>query len=201
MRAEDLKDWLRMAEVEETESGFAGRGDTWRMLVKLVQNIWETGEIPRQMLWTIMVLIPKGNSGDFRGIGLLEVLWKVLEKVINARLSSSIDLHDALHGFRAGRGCGTGIMEAKLDQQLAFMEQRPLYGIFLDLRKAYDAMDRGRCMGILRDCGVGDKTLRLIAWFWRDAEMVCRASGYYGRRFRDRRGVIQGGPLSLTISN
>ena len=50
MRAEDLKDWLRMAEVKETESGFAGRGDTWRMLVKLVQNIWETGEIPRQML-------------------------------------------------------------------------------------------------------------------------------------------------------
>ena len=92
-----------------------------------------------------MVLIPKGNSGDFRGIGLLEVIWKVLEKVIDARLSSTIDLYDALHGFRAGRGCGTGIMEAKLAQQLAFIEQRPLYGIFLDLRKAYDAMDRGRC--------------------------------------------------------
>ena len=51
-----------------------------------------------------MVLIPKGNSGDFSGIGLLEVLWKVLEKVIDTQLSSSIDLHDALHGFRAGRG-------------------------------------------------------------------------------------------------
>ena len=69
------------------------------MLVALVQNIWETGEIPRQMLWTIMVLIPKGNSGDFRGIALLEVIWKVVEKVIDARLSSSIDLHDAFHGF------------------------------------------------------------------------------------------------------
>ena len=84
MRAEDLKHWLAMMETEETESGFAGRGDTWRMLVQLVQNIWETGEIPRQMLWTIMVLIPKGNSGDFRGIGLLEVIWKVLEKMIDA---------------------------------------------------------------------------------------------------------------------
>ena len=51
MRAEDLKDWLRgveeeeEAEAEETE-GFQGRGDTWRMLVKLIQHIWETREIP-----------------------------------------------------------------------------------------------------------------------------------------------------------
>ena len=75
-------------------------------------------------------------------------------------------------------------MEAKLVQQLAFMEQCPLYAIFIDLRKAYDAMDRGRSLDILRDCGVGEKTLRLIARFWRDAELVCRAGGYYGRPFR-----------------
>ena len=56
-------------------------------------------------------------------------------------------------------------------------------------------------MEILRDCGVGEKVLRLIASFWRDAELVCRASGYCGRPFRDRRGVTQGGPLSPTIFN
>ena len=73
MRAEDLKDWLRGVEVkEEKGEAFAGQGDTWRILVTLVRNIWETGEIPRQMLRTIMVLIPKGNSGDFRGL----VCWK-----------------------------------------------------------------------------------------------------------------------------
>ena len=95
--------------------GYGGARDMWRLVVKLIHHIWETGEIPRQMLWIIVVLIPKGNSGDFRGIGLLEVLWKVLEKVLDALLST-IELHDALHGFRAGRGCGTGIMEAKLVQ-------------------------------------------------------------------------------------
>ena len=40
-------------------------------------------------------------------------------------------------------------MEAKLAQQLAYVEQCPLYGIFLDLRKAYDAMDRERVVSIL----------------------------------------------------
>ena len=32
-------------------------------------------------------------------------------------------------------------------------------GIFLDLRKAYDAMDQDRCLKILRGVGVGEKTV------------------------------------------
>ena len=95
------------------------------MLVKLVQHIWETGEIPYQMLRVIVVLIPKGSSGDYLGIGLLEVVWKSIERVVDARLSK-IELHDALHGFRATRGCGTGIMEAKLVQRLVYQEQCPM---------------------------------------------------------------------------
>ena len=56
-------------------------------------------------------------------------------------------------------------------------------------------------MEILWDCGVGEKALRLIARFWRDAELVCRAGGYYGRPFCARRGVTQGGPPSHTLFN
>ena len=167
--------------------------------MQLLQHIWETGDIPRQMLLTIVVLIPKGG-GDYHGIGLLEVSWKVIEGVIDGRLKG-VALHDSLHGFREKRGCGTGIMEAKLTQQLAFVEQCPLYGVFLDLRKAYDAMDRSRCLLILKDCGVGFKTLRLIQRFWDGSVLVCRASGCYGEPFKARRGVTQGGPVSPTIFN
>ena len=51
-------------------------------------------------------MIPKGNSGDFHGINLLEVVWKVIKKIIGARLKC-VPLYDALHGFRPGRGYGT----------------------------------------------------------------------------------------------
>ena len=64
--------------------------------------------------------------GDFRGIGLLEVIWKLIERVLNERLSK-IELHDYLHGFRAKLGCGTTIMEAKFVQQLTSRQQRPLH--------------------------------------------------------------------------
>ena len=74
------------------------------------------------MLWMIIVLVPKGNSGDFQGIGLLEVILKVIEWMLDERISV-IPVHGALHGSQAKRVYGTGIVETKLAQQLTFLEQ------------------------------------------------------------------------------
>ena len=71
----------------------------------------------------------------------------------------------------------------------------------MDLKRAYDAMDRGRCLKILRNVGIGEKTLRLFSRFWRESQMVCRAAGFYGTLFKARRSVTQGGHLLLTIFN
>ena len=95
--------------------------------------------IPQQMRWVITVLIPKGG-GEYQGIGLMEPIWKVLERIVDHRLETIV-LHDSFHGCLKHRGMGTVIIEAKLAQQLAHLEQAPFYGVFIDLRKAFDAMD------------------------------------------------------------
>ena len=69
-----------------------------------------------------MVLIPKGK-GEFRGIGLVEVTWKLMTVILHRRLTTGLQLHDVLHGFREGHGTGTATLEAKLLQQLAAMRE------------------------------------------------------------------------------
>jgi len=202
MRAEHVKAWLQgMLEEEDPESqgNFAGHGDNWKLFVELVQAVWTHGIIPHQMLWSIVVLIPKGG-GDYRGIGLLEPIWKVLEHIMDCRLDA-IELHECLHGCRAHRGTGTGMIEAKLAQQLSYLELKPFYGVFLDLKKAFDSMDRERCILILKGYGAGPRMIRLIRGYWCDAIMVCRALGNYGMPFKAGRGVTQGGPLSAKLFN
>jgi hypothetical protein len=110
-----------------------------------------------------------------------------MERAMDLRLEK-IKLHDSLHGCLARRGTGTGIIEAKLAQQLAHLEQRPFFGVFIDLKKVFDH-------------GVGPQMLRLIRNFWETATNVCRAKGNYGRPFKAGRGVTQGGPLSAKLFN
>ena len=101
--------------------------------------------------------------------------------LIDGRLQG-IEFHDCLHSFQSGRGTGTAITEVKLAQQLAYLEQVPLwYGIFIDLWKwkAYDAMDRGRCIEIMEAYGVGPNIIHLLNSFWDEAELVCRAHGVF----------------------
>ena len=86
-------------------------------------------------------------------------------------------------------------MQSSCSSSPTYREQALLFCIFLDLRKAYDAMDHGRCMDILEDSGVGPRARRVIQQFWDLSEMACRASGYYGRVFKAGRGATQGGPL------
>ena len=121
--------------------------------------------------------------------------------ILNRRFKSSVTYHDALHGFRAGHGTGTVTLEAKLLQQLAAMKEKVPYVIFLYLNKAYDALDRSRCLEILEGYGVGPNTRRLLKTYWRRLTMVPRAGGYYGKAFKGERGVTQGDPLSPTIFN
>ena len=138
MCAQHVKVWLRgVLEEEDLESqGNEGKGENWRLFVKLVQVVWTHGIIPHQMLWSIVVLIPK-DGGDYRVIRLLEPIWKVLERIVDCRLAA-IELHDCLHGCRAKRGTGTAVIEAKMAQQLSYLELKPFYGVFLDLKNAFD---------------------------------------------------------------
>ena len=87
-----------------------------------------------------MVLITN-SGGEYRGIGIVETIWKVCMSIINSRIRSYIVLHDVLHGFQQGRGTWTAIMEAKLEQQLTGIFHEPLFQVFIGVRKAYTSLD------------------------------------------------------------
>ena len=59
---------------------------------------------------------------------------------------------------------GTATLEVKLLQQLAALREEVLYVIFLDLTKAYDALDSSRCLEILEGYDVGPRARGLLLW-------------------------------------
>ena len=92
----------------------------------LVQLAFGGGTMQKDIDWEEMALLPKGK-GDYWGVGIAEVLWKVCAVVVNCCLKRSAVLHDALHWFIEGKGTGTANLEAKMSQHLVGLAHKPLF--------------------------------------------------------------------------
>ena len=117
------------------------------------------------------------------------------------RLAEAIDFVDEVHGFRRKRGTYTAIGERKLRMQRAVCESKPLYQIYLDLRKAYDSVDRGRIMKLLEKYKVGPKVRRYIDKVWKNQKYFLRQGGFYSKAVYVQRGCTQGDIDSPIIFN
>ena len=80
VRAEHLKEWVKAYREHYPYQG------NWNRVVDLIQTCFREQQVPTQILWSTVVLLPKGN-GNYRGIGLLEISWKVIESIINRRIA------------------------------------------------------------------------------------------------------------------
>ena len=64
-----------------------------------------------------------------------------------------------LNRFRSGRGKGDAALEAKMTQQLTSTREAVLFEVFLDIKRAYDALDPDMCLEILAVYRVGPRTI------------------------------------------
>ena len=58
-------------------------------MVELVQLAFQDGVITEEAAWKAVVLILKGG-GEYRGIGLVEVIWKAVAVIINPHFTAAI---------------------------------------------------------------------------------------------------------------
>ena len=188
LRAEDLKRFV--AEHESAESV------PLRIVFDIVQSAFSSGSLPQALNVAILVLLRKPCGNEFRGIGLLETVWKLISSIIDLRMKEAVEFDDSIHGFRQQRGTGTAVLRNKLRMQTAFAKHVTLKQLYLDMKKAYDTLDRSRTLLILEAYGIGPNILRIIRTFWERHTVIPRASGYHGRAFKATRGVTQGDIMS-----
>ena len=123
------------------------------------------------------------------------MLWKVVEAIINTCLRTSIQFHDALHGF-----CVVNT-KIKIAQELTCINQYPIFLVFLDVRKASDTVERFRLIRNLERYSVGPQMYELLATFWVHQKFATRKTGYHSPKCKATYGTVQGGIISPNLFN
>ena len=81
------------------------------------------------------------------------------------------------------------------------MVKMTLHFIFLDLRKAYDTVNRKRLLEIIERYGVGPNILGLLKFYWDKQHCVVKYGKYHREIFVPYRGATQGSVVFTTLFN
>ena len=79
----------RGEEAKEERENTAVDMSNWVKVVALEREAFGEGLLAEEAMWQAVDMIPKGKE-DYRGISLMEVMCKVVEEILNFRLTSSI---------------------------------------------------------------------------------------------------------------
>jgi hypothetical protein len=177
-------------------------------VARVIHEIWDSGTAPES--WSSVDLVPiykgKGDTtrcDSYRPIALIDMVSKAFGNLLRARVVKLVEpkLLECQAGFRKGRSCQDMTFTLRMLRGYANEYRVPLHACFVDLRKAYDSIDRDALWRILPLYGVNGRLLDMIKLLYVDLGAFVRISGSRSERISLKAGVKQGCVLSPILFN
>ena len=179
-------------------------------LTSLFNRALGAGVVPQQ--WKDVIITILHKSGDrrlcdnFRGISLINVIGKILERVIMNRMVVYCEqtpgiLPSSQFGFRAGRSTQDCMLMSRMIASSAREMQQLLYKCFIDLTKAYDKVNRDLLWHILKLRGFPPNLIALIKSLLVGSRAYVRVNGILAEPFDLLCGLKQGSVFSALLFN
>lgn len=178
-----------------------------RVLYSLLNYIWESEILPQELTIGRIVTLFKGGDpfdpGDYRGITLLSVVYKLLSSIVNTRLSIFCEKNGVLAeeqgGFRQGRGCADQIYSLYSIVEDRRRQKQSTFLCFIDIKKAYDRVWRDGLWLRMAECGINGKIWRVVRSFYASTKSSVSVGGKDSDFFDTDLGVRQGDVLSPLV--
>ena len=170
-------------------------------LSKLINLIIQNSKIPEEWNQSFIINLYKGKGdamecGNYRGLKLLEVLQKVLERILEVLIRSQISIDNMQFGFMPGRGTTDAIFILRQLQEKYIGKRKDLFFAFVDLEKAFDRIPRKVLWWSMRKLGIDEWVINTVQAMYQFPRSRVRINGKYSEEFSVKVGVHQGSVLS-----
>lgn len=185
----------------------ADPGISASLLLPIIENFWNVGELPSDLKEGLIINVPKkGNLSDcsnYRGITLLSMVNKVIAHILNKRISIALspELRKEQAGFRPNHSCVDHINTLRIIIEQSIEMRTPLYLTFIDFQKAFDTLSHNAIWTSLRCKGVPTKIINLIKAMYDDSYCRILHDGLTSQKIKVHTGVRQGCVLSPLLFN
>ena len=169
----------------------------------------ESGDVDKGMRDVIITTLFKKGSplycDNYRTLSLINHMGKVLEKMIQIRLSKYCEdngiLPESQNGFRNDRSTVDAMFVSRLLASSARKKMINIYKVFVDLTKAYDKVNRSVLWVVLGNIGVPGKMIQLIRGLLDGSRANIRIKGKIVHGFDLNTGLKQGSVFSPLLFN
>jgi len=176
----------------------------------ICNGIWRGKEWIEDWSEGLIVPIRKKGTGesprDYRGVSLAPALYKVYTMILGERLEEEVERKGIIPqnqtGFRKGMGTVDNIyaLNYLVGRQLS-KKKGGLVACFVDLKAAFDSVDREGLREALRERGVRERLVERCMDVLRETRNRVRVGGEVSEVFWTGKGVRQGCPLSPGLFN
>lgn len=178
------------------------------LLNKIYNRIWYTGKIPLKWKEFILSPIPKPNKNlespeSYRPITLASCLFKILEKIVNDRLYSSLNSQNFFNkfqcGFRKHHSTTDALVHLENHVRDAFVNSEHCVAVILDILRAYETTWIYRILKILQDQNLKGNLMFFIQNLHQDRTFRVRCGSVYSEIKHQDNGISQGLSISCTL--
>ena len=161
-----------------------------RVVTQLFESIWHSESVPES--WGESTVIPIFKNGrktvweNHRDISLTPVITKLLASIILHRLTPAREnqIREQQAGFRPGRGCIDHIFTLRQHLEHRNIFCRPTIAVFLDLKAAFDSVNRETLFDLMLRQGVPPKYVSIMKALYSHTTGRVRAYGQLSECFK-----------------
>ena len=153
--------------------------------------------------WRLSEITPlfKGKGSilecsNYRGIKHISYTLKLLERVLDQRLRTIVELGNIQFGFRRGRSTMDPVFALKIIQEKYKEKQKDLHMIFVDLEKAYDRVPRDLIWWAMRKRAIPEGYVKVIQDMYGGIKTRVKTRCGRTEYFEVKVGLHQGSALS-----